>query len=186
MLRVVRTLGFCLAALAVVACTIANAQQKASRTWRPGQYRGLVTGKSTTKEVVRVFGNPSWQGKPLEVPEVPGEEEWSYKLPTPQGECCDLYFKNDVLKSINLKLNRMQSSEAERLFGPGFGPVRFSAKVDGSETGSGLLCEDTRGDITMLLNPQKGLSLSVDGHGVVHEAVYSDTRPGSRNCGVKK
>jgi hypothetical protein len=185
MLRVIRTFGLYL--VSVVACvTIACAQQSSGSKWQPGQYRGLVTGKSTTKDVVRVLGLPSWQGKPIEVPEVPGEEEWSYKLPTPQGECCDLFFKNGVLKSVSLRLDGMQSSEAERLFGPGFGPVRFSAKDDGSETGSSPICEDPKGDIVMLLNSEKGLSLSVDGRGVVQEAVYSDARPGSRHCSVKE
>jgi hypothetical protein len=163
-----------------------SGQQKNVKPWYPGTYRGLVTGRATTKDVVRILGLPSWQGKPQEVTDVLGEEEWSYAIATPQGECCDLFFKSGVLKSITLRLESVQANEAEKLFGPGFNRVQFRTEDDRSETGSAPICEDPKGNITMLLNPRMGLSLSVGDNGVVLEATYGDTQPGSRNCDTKK
>jgi hypothetical protein len=186
MLRVVGMRRLCLLALAVVAfAAAANAQQPPVGNWQPGKYRGLVTGKSTTNDVIRVLGLASWQGKPQEVPDVPGEEEWSYTIATPQGECCDLFFKNTLLESITLRLNSMMAGEAQQFFGRGFVAVRFSTYDDGSETGSGPICEDPKGDFTLLLNPKKGISLWSDERGIVKEAVYSHTRPGNGKCDTK-
>jgi len=116
---------------------------------------------------------------------VPSEEEWSYELPTPQGECCDLFFKDGVLKSVNLRLNGMLSGEAQQFFGPGFTLVRFSTYDDGSETGSGAICENPKGEFTLILSPRNGLSLWSDDRGIVKEALYSDARPGYRHCSSK-
>ena len=167
-LRLARTLGVCLATLAVVAhADLADARQRPAGVWQPGRYRGLVTGKSTTKDVVHVLGLPSWQGKPQEVPDVPGEEEWRYTIAIPQGRCCDLFFKNGVLRSVNLRLNGMMSGEAQQFFGSGFLPVRFRTYDDGSETGSGAICEDPKGRTHSPIEFAKRLVAMSDDRGIV-------------------
>jgi hypothetical protein len=181
-LRFVRTSGLCAVALLATG-VIAIGQQTAAEKWQPGQYRGLITGKSTMEDVVRVLGNPSWRGKPIEVPDETDAAEWNYNIDTPQGKCCDLYFRSGVLQSIDLKLRGLLLNEAEKQFGGKFERVRFRTEEDTQATGSGQMCEDLNGDSALFVNPKKGISLWIDPAGVLaRQAVFSATRPGSQHC----
>ncbi len=178
----------CFYFMCFVACclitSIANGQ-KHDTSWRPGEFRGLITGTSTSKDGVRVLGNPTWQGKPYEGPDEPGVEEWTYKITTPQGLCCNVFFRSGVADSITLETVEADESEAGRFFGGGFESVEYSLGDDPLETGSGPSCEDAKGPFTTLVNPKKGLSLWSDANGKVKEAMYSATNP-IHQCGISR
>jgi hypothetical protein len=156
--------------------SIANSQEQV-RSWQPGKFRGLVTGTSTTKDVIKVLGNPTWQGKPQEIPEEPAAEEWTSKIQTPQGLCCDVFFLNGVVDSITLGTVEVDQSEAGRSFGSGFRPVKYSLGADPQESGSAALCQDPEGQFTILVNPKRGLSLWLGAKAKVTHAIYSATNP---------
>jgi hypothetical protein len=168
--------GCCLGA------SIASAQKK-DHSWHPGEFRGLVTGASTASDVMRMLGTPSWQGKPQEVPDESGAEEWTYKIQTPQGLCCDVFFRDSVMDSITLETVEVAQSKAGEFFGGRFKPVKYSLGADPLETGSAPSCEDPKGTLTVLLNSHKGLSLWVNPRGKIKQVTYSATSP-VQDCGL--
>jgi hypothetical protein len=167
--------------VAVLLCPLLLHSQQ-MRGWHPGEYRGLIMGKSTSHDLVRIFGQPSWRGQPQEVPETSGAEEWTYTIATQQGECCDVYLRDGVVESLTLRLHALTTADAEKLLDGNFVEVRFSTVQDRPQTGSGRLCEDSKGDTTLLLNASKGLSLWLDSNRRVNEAVFSVEQPGHSSC----
>jgi len=125
-----------------------------------------------------------WQGKPQEVPDELGVEEWVYKLSTPQGLCCEVFLKHGVVDTITIETAEVSETEAVRFFGGGFKPVRYRLGDDAPQTGSAPSCEDQNGAYTVLLNPQTGQALWETASRKIKQSTFSATNP-IQKCGLR-
>jgi hypothetical protein len=159
---------------------MSSGQERPSPKWKPGTYKGLITGVSTMQDVIRKLGKPKL--KTLAETNDPTEWEWHYKQIESKGSCCEVSFKKGILQRITLDLGEVERSKATQLFGGRFITVRFSTDYTHEKGGSAPLCEDPTGDQVLLLDPTRGLSLWVEPDGMVSGATFGSTRPGTGKC----
>ncbi len=170
--------------LIVVSLSLAlssNGQDKAAAAWTRGVYHGLITGVSTTKDVVRKLGKP----KLKTLPEGPNDStllKWHYEEREANGLCCDLLFKSGVLQEITLDLAGIEQAKATQMFGGAFARSNFGSRPTRIEGGSAPLCEDPHGETVLLIDPTRGLYLWVEPDGNVSSATFSLSRPGVGTC----
>jgi hypothetical protein len=157
-----------------------HAQAHTQPSWKPGTYKGLATGASSMKDVVRKLGAPKL--KTLAETCDPTEWEWHYELQERNGTCCDLSFRKGKLTGITVELGEVAQSQAMQRFGGKFLKARFRADYARGCGGSSPLCEDRNGDQLLLLDPARGLYLWVESNGKVSSATFASTRPGIGRC----
>lgn len=160
---------------------LAIGQERTAPPWKPGGYKGLETGVSTSHDVLLKLGKPKLRSIP-EGPNSPSLRKWHFEQHETVGVCCDLLFRSGVLQEITLDLGEVEQAEAAEVFGGTFTRTHFRADSSRGEGGSAPLCEDPDGDVLLLLDPERGLYLWVEPDGKVSSATFASTRPGVGKC----
>jgi hypothetical protein len=157
-------------------------------TWRPGIYRGLVVGKSTQADMLRILGKPSWSGYEPDVEIKKGHMSYSYSN---QGEFSGeavVYVTWGTIRGITLEPKEsIPRSVAIKRFGTDFIIRRYSADDCLNKGGSSPIYQDPKGAIKILEYPARGLVLNVDQYGYdIGSVSYTDGPPGSPDSRCKK
>jgi hypothetical protein len=133
-------------------CTLA-AQQ--GSPWRPGQFKGLVTGKATRKDVFRVFGaREPKKGTRIEVYEYPGKGDFSADV------IVEVSRATGVVETITEKFSpNITRTQARKKFGERYNEVQYSVAECAHEGMNALAYRDPKGPIGLIEYPQQGLVL---------------------------
>ncbi len=140
-------------ALMLFASSGLAAQQRS--VWKPGEFRGLVAGRSTRKDVVRVLGATT--------PKTSAHlESYSYAS---KGD-----FGSSVIVEVNRATGLVQTiterfspnitrTQARKKFGERYNEVQYSIAECPHEGVDALAYRDPKGPIGLIEYPQQGLVL---------------------------
>jgi len=158
------------------------AAQRSNQRWHAASYCGLVIGKSTRAQMLRVFGGPKWHevlGKG------PDAEVWYHyeglgELP---GELVVVVGKHSgKILGIDLHPQNLTKEKAIEYFGPGFRITRYDfdscLSVDGGE--SAPLYESPDGAVTVVEYRDRGIAIGVNYKGEVDQVQYVSKPIGAR------
>jgi hypothetical protein len=120
----------------------AFSQTTASVLWKPANYRGLIMGKSTPADVLRVLGKPKWTGKEEDT----GVPIIVYDEVDPVPGSLTVYIHKGTLSSLALSPTKLLSKDdIIRMFGRNFRLIHYSTDDCLDEGGAAPLYEDPKG-----------------------------------------
>lgn len=131
----------------------ASAQQAV--TWKAGQFRELLTGKATRKDVVRVLGDvkPAKSGK-LETYSYADKGEFGGKV------MVDVNVATGVVEAVTEQFSpNLTRTQAYKKYGKDYNEVRYSISTCPQEGSTPMAYRDAKGGIELLEYPKKGLIL---------------------------
>lgn len=154
--------------LVAVAC---SAQQ--SYTWKPGQFKELLTGKARRKDVTRVLGDtkPTKSGR-LETYTYPDKGEFGGKL------LVDVDAATGIIESITEHFSpNLTRTQAYKKLGKDYREVRYSISTCPQVGSTPMVYRDPKGGIELLEYPQKGIILWPNQYGFDIAAVVYRAHP---------
>jgi len=130
-------------------------QIQSGTPWVAATYHGLVMGKSTRADVLKLLGKPKWVGREQDT----GVPIISYEVADPVPGSLTVYIKNGILESLALdpKTSLVKSDIIHR-FGPGYMIVHYSADECLDEGGAAPIYEDTKGPFMHMEYRNRGLA----------------------------
>ncbi len=139
--------------------------QSAKRKWVPGVYRGLVVGKSTQADALKVLGKPQWTGEESE--SLTPMMEFTVSEPVP-GRLAVL-FDHGIIGEIRLKPKDFYTeSSIVKVLGPDYIIVYYSFDDCLGEGGTGPIYENPDGDLESIEYRPRGIAVDLH-HGEVGE-----------------
>ncbi len=135
------------------------AQQR--NAWTPGEWQGIVAGKSTRKDVVRVLGANTAKATPhLETYSYPGKGDFGASV------IVEVNRGTGVVKTITERFSpNITRTQARKKFGERYNEVQYSIADCPHEGINALLYRDPKGPIGLIEYPQQGLVLWPNGQG---------------------
>ena len=144
---------------------------KAKRKWSAGVYRGLVMGKSSRADALKVLGTPVWTGKE-EGTGVPMIGFGKVAEPVP-GKLSVQLEHNVVTGMILEPEDRYTKDEIVKILGPGYTTGHYAEAECLSSGGiGGPLYEDARGDFEFVEYRARGIAVSIHKDGLVGEISF--------------
>jgi len=146
------------------------------RGWRPGTYLGLIVGKSTRADVLRVLGEPKRIDKPPDQTSNAQDPEVWYVYDN-RGEIAGsltvvIDKRTNVVLRIDLSPENLSKDEAVKHFGPHYILTRYNFdECLGSEE-SAPLYESANGALLEIEYRQRGIALSINENGKVNTISY--------------
>ena len=158
------TIGaFLLASIIPWSGLVAQSTGKVSRTWVAASYHGLVVGKSTRSDVLRVLGKPKWVGREQDT----GIPMMTYAVSDPVPGTLAAYFRGPTLDGMALYPKpSIIKQDVIHLFGSGYVMVRYATDDCLSESGTAPLYESPEGPVRRMEYRDRGLAVSFDGDNV--------------------
>jgi hypothetical protein len=151
----------------------AGSQTPASNLWKPANYRGLIMGKSTRADVLRVLGKPKWIGKEEDTV-VPIME---YEVVDPVPGKLTVFVHKGTLDSVALSPTKpMLKDDIIRLFGHHYRTVHYSTDDCLDDGGAAPLFEDPKGPFEHMEFRSRGVTvaLAYDDDEKVESIVFID------------
>ncbi|HEU5401412.1 MAG TPA: hypothetical protein VFU86_08650 [Terriglobales bacterium] len=140
------------AGLLLLASAGLGAQQRA---WKAGDFRGLVAGKSTRKDVVRVLGTATpKQTAHLEIFDYPGKGDFGSRVIVEVNRATGLVAT--VTERFAPNITRTQ---ARKKYGERYNEVQYSVSDCPQEGVNAPAYRDPKGPIGLIEYPQQGLVL---------------------------
>jgi hypothetical protein len=155
------------------------------RTWMPATYKGLVMGKSTRQEVLRVLGKPEWVGRESDTGVATMEFPVSDPVP---GKLAVHFPHGEIVNDMTLyPVSRLTDKDILALLGSDYLTVRYATDDCLGDALTAPLYESPDGYIKHLENRSRGLALAFYAHGVeaIH-FVHEPFGPTSSRCGGKE
>ena len=162
------------------------------QTWRAATYRGLIVGKSTRADMLRVLGKPL-SSSPSADQDPPYPIIWNeygrLTGDTPGTLAVEVDSRNNRIVSISVTPDRMTKEEAIRLFGNDYLLMGYEAcKGLPPEAEVGPVYENPKAsEIDYLEYRNRGIAMHLDYQGMV-DAIYFVAKPIglSSEAGCKK
>jgi hypothetical protein len=151
-------------------CGLAAQQRNA---WRPGQFKGLVAGKSTRMDVARVFGAsvPKKVAR-IELYEYSGKGDFSADVTV------EVARTTGVVETITERFSpNITRTQARKKFGEKYNEVQYSVAECPHEGMNALAYRDPKGPIGLIEYPQQGLVLWPNQEGFDIAAVLYLAKP---------
>jgi hypothetical protein len=161
-----------LAALVVQGGFATDTQAAISRKWVPAVYRGLIVGKSTRGDVLRVLGKPKYIDKEEET----GIPRSNYEVSDPVSGILVVSIERGIVQGMELYPNKQYSnSEIVRVFGSHYLAVRYDFDDCLSGGGSAPIYENPNGLIEHVEYRNRGIAIAF--HNGVVESILFVARP---------
>lgn len=163
---------FCAARVFWIACLLISslaAAQGRSRAWKPGEFSGLVAGKSTRKDVIRVLGaSEPKKEKRLETYTYPGKGDFSSTL------VIEVNRATGVVETMTEQFSpNITRTQAHKKYGNDYREVQYSLVDCPHEGVNPLAYRDPKGPVELTEYPQQGLILWPNREGFdIAAAVY--------------
>lgn len=142
---------------------------KAKARWVPGVYRGLVMGKSSRADALRVLGTPIWTGKSES-----GTPTMDFNVSEPVAGRLSVLLDHDIVFEIRLTPKETYTkSDIIKALGPGSIAVHYSPADCLAEDGmGGPLYEDPNGDFEFVEYRARGIAVDIQKDGTVGEISF--------------
>lgn len=166
------TKRICAAKVFWMACLLASSMavaQVRGATWKPGEFSGLVAGKSSRKDVIRVLGaNDPKKEKRLETYSYRGKGDFSSTL------IIQVNRATGVVETITEQFSpNITRTQAHKKYGNDYREVQYSMLDCPHEGVNPLAYRDPKGPVELIEYPQKGLILWPNREGFdIAAAVY--------------
>jgi hypothetical protein len=135
-----------------------KAREHGSQTWVPAVYHGLVVGKSTRADVLRVLGKPTWVGHESDT----GTPMMDFQVSDPvPGNLSVLFRRGGILDGMALSPKQpLTEKDIVRILGSDFLVVRYAMDFCSEDDGVGTLYESRDGSVKHLEYRSRGLVVS--------------------------
>ena len=132
-------------------------RQLAKRKWAPGVYRGLVVGKSSQADALRVLGKPEWTGKESET----RTPMMGFTVSEPVAGTLSVLLDHGIIGEIRLSPKEPYSKNSiVKVLGPDYIIVHYSTDDCLGEGGSEpKIYENPDGDIESLEYRPRGIAV---------------------------
>lgn len=143
----------------------ASPTRQAGREWHAATYRGLTVGKSTSADMLRVFGKPHWSGPPGDQaksdpdPEVWNEYEDGGEFPGKLTVVVDK--RRGVILAIDLDPRNLSKKQAIEYFGDDYIVTRYAHDDCLGNGESAPVYESPDGPITDIEYRERGIALDI-------------------------
>ena len=181
------TSRICAATVFWIACLLGSSMAMAqgrSAGWTPGEFSGLVAGKSTRKDVIRVLGaNEPKKQKRLETYTYPGKGDFSSTL------IIEVDRATGVVETITEQFSpNVTRTQAHKKYGNDYREVQYSIADCPHEGVNPLAYRDPKGPVELIEYRQSGLILWPNREGFdIAAAVYlAKPLPGKRPVCAKQ
>jgi hypothetical protein len=142
---------------------------KAKRKWSPAVYRGLVMGKSSRADALKVLGTPVWTG----VEEGTGTPMMVFNVSEPIAGKLSVLLDHDIVTEIRVSPKETTSkSDIIKVLGPGSITVHYASAECKSEGGSAPIYEDANGDLEYVEYRARGIAVDIQKDGTVGEISF--------------
>lgn len=142
---------------------------KATRKWSAAVYRGLVMGKSSRADVVKVLGTPVWTG----VEEGTGTPMMVFNVSEPVAGRLSVLLDHDIVAEIRVSPKETTSkSDIIKVLGPGSITVHYALADCKSEGGSAPIYEDANGIFESVEYRTRGIVVNILPDGTVGEISF--------------
>lgn len=130
-----------------------SAQQR--RAWKPGEFQGLVAGKSTRKDVTRVLGvTTPKRSAHLEIYSYPGKGDFGASVTVEVNRA------TGVVETITERFSpNITRTQARKKFGESYNEGQYSIADCPHEGVNSPVYRDSNGPIGLIEYPQQGLVL---------------------------
>lgn len=152
-------------------------QNELQDIWQPATYRGLTIGKSTRKDMLRIFGKPNnfSEYKRIEKNRKPNSEVQYYydnRGELPGGLIVGINNKTKKIVWIRLRPDKLSKEDAIRHFGPDYVVKRygFDDCIDGTEAVP--IFESPDGSWVLIEYRERGITVHANDDGRVDEISY--------------
>ena len=159
--------------LAMMLPLAAGSQTPPSSQWKAANYRGLIMGKSTRADVLRVLGKPKWIGKEEDT----GVPIMEYEVTDPVPGKLTVYVHKGTLDSVALSPTKpLTKDDIIRLFGHHYRTVHYSTDDCLDDGGAAPLFEDPKGPFENMEFQSRGVTvaLAYDDDEKVESIVFID------------
>jgi len=180
--------AFLVAAFVLAGAPTAEAQTVRSKSWVPAVYHGLVVGKSTRNNVLRILGKPKSTGRAAESD--PPMLYYDYDVADPVKGRIEVYFRGAIVDSMALYPDASLTQEdVIRILGERYSLVRYAGDDCLGSGGAGPMYEDPEGDIKHMEYRNRGLAVAFNSSKV--EAIlyvqraFGPTHPRCAHEGMK-
>lgn len=143
----------------------ASPTRQTAREWRVATYRGLTVGKSTSADMLRVFGKPHWSGPPGDQtkddpdPEVWNEYEDVGDFPGKLTVVVDK--RSGVILAIDLDPRNLSKKQAIEYFGDDYIVTRYAHDDCLGNGESAPVYESPDGPILDIEYRERGIAVSI-------------------------
>jgi hypothetical protein len=139
-------------------------QKQGSKTWVPAVYHGLVMGKSTRADVLRVLGKPTWVGREADT----GIPMMNFTVSDPvPGTLSVLFRRGGILDGMRLSPKQpMTKKDIVRILGSDYLTVRYATDDCLTDAGTAPIYESSDGPIKQLEYRNRGLFVAFHGEEV--------------------
>ncbi len=133
-------------------------RQSAKRKWGTAVYRGLVVGKSSKADALKVLGKPEWTGEESETL----TPMMGFTVSEPVAGRLSVLLDHDIIIEIRLSPKETYTkSSIVKVFGPDYIIVHYSFDECLGEGGSGPIYENPDGDIESLEYRLRGMAMNL-------------------------
>jgi hypothetical protein len=152
--------------------------------WKAGQFKELLTGKATRKDIVRVLGDvkPTKSGK-LETYSYADKGEFGGKV------LVDVNAATGIVEAVTEQFSpNLTRTLAYKKYGKDYNEVRYSISDCPQEGSTPMVYRDAKGGIELLEYPRKGLILWPNQYGfdIAAAVVRAKALPEKKPRCVKK
>ncbi len=130
-----------------------SAQQRPE--WKPGNFRGLLTGKSTRKDVTRALGAATpKKGRHIETYMYPGKGDFGANV------IVEVNSATGVVETITERFSpNITRTQARKKYGDNYKEIQYSIADCPHESANALVYRDPNGPIGLLVYSQQGIVL---------------------------
>jgi hypothetical protein len=153
-----------------------TADRASSKEWRFASFRGLMIGKSTQNDMVRILGDPERSIPPGDQPiNDPDPEVWNdySNVGEAPGTVTVIVKRNSgLIVRIDLYPTNLSKAQAIELFGTDYVPVRYAHDDCLGNGESAPIYEALDGPILNIEYRQRGISIGIGAGDVVNVISY--------------
>lgn len=160
------------------------ADTKVSDAWAPGNYWGIIPGRSKRADVLRILGEPLTTGKSAnDLPAGASPLTYdNYKSDEIAGKLEIISSADDIVDSINIYPDNFSQKNAIERFGTGYRKTAYSFLECPGDAGSSRIRENAEGDLEYFEYRPQGIAIFMDDDGKVQSISYLKGPQSSGTC----
>ena len=161
---------------------------KPKKNWQVGSYKGLVIGKASLEDTIKILGKPS---EIVDLKSVGNEREWAYHYKNPQdikGQLL-LYIdkKTKTVSGVIIRPDSMSKKESMDYFGQNYIVTRYSfSDCPGDTFDSAPYYEDPNGVTEFIEYRDRGIAVLVAEDEMVQYVSYLSEPLGTESSECKQ
>lgn len=144
--------------------------------WQPASYQGLIIGKSTQADMLRILGKPHWSGAPAEQEKNdPNPEVWNdYRKAAEFSGTLTVMVdqKSNVISGIDLYPENLTKDDAINYFGGNYILTRYDFEKCLGNDESGPMFESKSGAVIYIEYRERGIAVNINESGKVNHISY--------------